>query len=271
MRHLLIIILLSIITQQVFAFPEVVEKGYLRVAVYKDYAPFSFRNNSKLVGIEVELAKLLAKKLHVDPLVWSIGADETMGDDLRNAIWKGHYLGGGTADVMLHVPVNESFSKVNDHVIIANAYFKEEVVVARHQENSSTELINLFSDKLVGVELDTLSDFYMLGSMGGRFRENVRHYSSIELAVNALKQGEISAVVGPRSQVESALSNALDEYLLSAVKMPPNYQSSWVVGMAVKEGRGELLAKLNQALKELKSSGALAELFDKYNTTYIEP
>jgi len=271
MRIILISILLSIVAQQAFALSEVEEKGYLRVAVYKNYAPFSYRVNSKLVGVEVELAKLLAKKLNVDPQVWAIGADETMSDDLRNAIWKGHYLGGGTADVMLHVPINDSFAKANDNVIIANPYFKEEIVAVRHSSNSSMGLIKLFSDKLTGVELDTLPDFYMLGSMGGRFRENVRHYSTIELAVDALKSGDITTVVGPRSQIESALSVLTDEYLFTAVKMPVNYQSSWVVGMAVKKGRTQLLQQLQKALVEIKKSGQLADLFKKHNTTYIAP
>jgi len=271
MRAIFISILLSFITQQAFALSVVEEKGFLRVAVYKNYAPFSYRINSKLVGVEVELAKLLAKKLQVDPLVWAIGADETMDDDLRNSIWKGHYLGGGTADVMLHVPIDDSFAKANDHVIIGNPYFKEEVVAVSHNVNSSYGLIKLFSDKLTGVELDTLSDFYMLGSMGGRFRENVRHYSTIEFAVDALKSGEIATVVGPRSQIESALSGVADEYRFTSVKMPANYQSSWVVGMAVKEGRNELLDKLKIALDQLEKSGELAELFKKHNTTYLAP
>jgi len=271
MRIFLISILLSLVAQQVHALSDVEEKGFLRVAVYKNYAPFSHRVNSKLVGIEVELAKLLAKKLQVDPLVWSIGADETMDDDLRNAIWKGHYLGGGTADVMLHVPINDSFSKANDRVIIANPYFKEEIVAVRHSSNSSVGLIKLFSNKLTGVELDTLPDFYMLGAMGGSFRDNVRHYATIPLAVNALMAGDISTVVGPRSQIESALSGVTNEYLFTVVKMPANYQSSWVVGMAVKEGRTELLTVLNQALEELKNSGQLEALFKKHHTSYLSP
>jgi len=271
MKKLILMILLSVFAQQVFAFSDVQEKGFLRVAVYKNYAPFSFRANLKLEGIEVELGKLLAAKLDVDPLIWSIGADETMDDDLRNAIWKGHYLGGGTADVMLHVPVNKKFAAANDHVIIANPYFKDEIVAVSKSSVTSSSLIKMFSQSLTGVELDTLSDFYMLGVMGGRFRENVKHFSSIELAVEALRSGEVSSVVGPRSQIESALSAEQSEYLFTRVTMPRHYQSSWVVGIAVKEGREELISKLSWALDELKSSGQLEALFKKYHTTYLTP
>ena len=167
MKQFIAIILLGVFSQQVFSFSEVQEKGFLRVAVYKNYAPFSFRQKSQLKGIEVELGKLLAKKLGVDPLIWMIGADENMEDDLRNTIWKGHYLGGGTADVMLHVPMNKSFAADNDRVIFSNAYFKEEIVAVRHNSKASIPLMRLFADNKVGVELDTLPDFYLVGAMGG--------------------------------------------------------------------------------------------------------
>jgi len=271
MKNIYLLILLGVFSQQVFSFSEVQEKGYLRVAVYKDYAPFAFREKGKLVGIEVDLAKLLAAKLNVDPLIWAISADETMEDDLRNSVWKGHYIGGGTADVMLHVPVNKEFAEENDRVVISNAYFKEETIVVRHNSRSSLPLTKLFGDHPVGVELDTLSDFYLVGAMGGRFRENVKHYTTVELAMKAMEEGEVRSVVGPRSQIESALGETADEYLFTKVSMPLSYQSSWVVGTAIKEGRDELGAEIAKAFKALKESGELTALFKKYNISYIQP
>lgn len=271
MKQLIAMILLGVFAQQVFSFSEVEEKGYLRVAVYKNYAPFSYRENGRLTGIEVDLARLLAAKLEVDPLIWAITADETMSDDLRNSIWKGHYLGGGTADVMLHVPVNKQFSKANDRVIISNAYFKEKTVAVRHNSKAGIPLVKLFADSPIGVELDTLSDFYLVGTMGGRFRENVVHYTTVELAIEALQSGDVKVVVAPRSQVEAALAGSVDEYLFSSVSMPATYQSTWVVGMAVKQGRDSLVVKLTEALDKIKQSGELETLYNKYNISYIEP
>jgi ABC-type amino acid transport substrate-binding protein len=271
MKLFFALILLGVFSQQVFSFSDVQEKGYLRVAVYKNYAPFSFRENGQLKGIEVELGKLLAKKLGVDPIIWAIGADENMEDDLRNTIWKGHYLGGGTADVMLHAPINKLFSKENDKVIFNNAYFKEETVAVRHNAHSSTPLMKAFADHKIGVELDTLPDFYLVGTMGGRFRSNVAHYRTVEEAVQALKEGEVRSVVAPRSQIEFALGVNADEYVFTPVSMPLSYQSTWNVGMAVKQGRQPLVDKLTVAIKELKKSGELSELFKKYNTSYISP
>jgi hypothetical protein len=57
MKKIAILILLGVFSQQVFSFPEVQEKGFLRVAVYKNYAPFSYREKGQVKGIEVELGK----------------------------------------------------------------------------------------------------------------------------------------------------------------------------------------------------------------------
>tara|TARA_B100001758_G_C18105190_1_gene450641 strand:+ start:478 stop:696 length:219 start_codon:yes stop_codon:yes gene_type:complete len=61
-----------------------------------------------------------------------------------------------------------------------------------------------------------------------------------------------------------ALMDQREDYLLSHVIMPRSYQSSWQVGMAVKNGREELMALLVKALDEIKSSGELEEMFKKY-------
>jgi len=271
MKYLISICLLGFFSQQVFSFSEVEEKGYLRIAVYKNYSPFSYRDGGKLKGIEVDLGKLLARKMGVDPVIWAIGADENMEDDLRNTVWKGHYLGGGTADVMLHVPVHKRFAEDNDRVIIGNAYFKEEIVAARHNSLASIPLIKLFANKKIGVELDTLPDFYLVGAHGGRFRQNVLHYATVDEAVKAMVAGDVRCVVAPRSQIEAALSGLRDEYVFNNVTMPRSYQAQWKVGMAVKEGRKELMLRLHQALDDIKASGELTNLFKKYNISYTKP
>ena len=103
--------------------------GRIRVAVYKDFPPYSDAGE----GIDVDIAKALAARLGVAlDLMWVQASDESMEDDLRNAVWKGHYLGGGTADVMLHVPVDPQFAARNDKVKITGAYHRESLQIAHN-------------------------------------------------------------------------------------------------------------------------------------------
>lgn len=65
------------------------ELGVLRVAVYKDNRPWSWRKDGKLTGIDVDLAQALAKGLGVRADIAELVADESADDDLRNGVWKG--------------------------------------------------------------------------------------------------------------------------------------------------------------------------------------
>ncbi|HNM21761.1 MAG TPA: ABC transporter substrate-binding protein, partial [Rhodocyclaceae bacterium] len=85
------------------------KRGRLRIAVYNDFPPYSA--NAK--GIDAEVGRALAEKLGLTAEVVGFNADEDMSDDLRNMVWKGHYLGTQPADVMMHVPVDEHLAKQN--------------------------------------------------------------------------------------------------------------------------------------------------------------
>jgi len=78
------------------------DRGALKVGIYNDMPPF----HAKGAGIDVQLAQALADGLGVKLALLPFNADDNMGDDLRNMVWRGHYLGYGPADVLLHVPVD---------------------------------------------------------------------------------------------------------------------------------------------------------------------
>ena len=141
----------------------------LRVAVYRDFPPFSRSVGGTLEGADVDLAKAIGEKLGLGVEFMELTADENMDDDLRNAVWKGHYLGGGVADVMMHVPVNREFEQRNDLVVIFGAYQRETFAVARDPSRiSETAGFPVFQTEKVGVELDTVPDFFLSGAFGGR-------------------------------------------------------------------------------------------------------
>ena len=250
---------------------KVKSRGSLVVGLYKDMPPF----HADGAGIDVELGRALAESLGVAFSPLPFPADENMGDDLRNMVWKGHYLGTAPSDVMMHVPVDSYLQGKNDKVKIFGPYHLETVAVARVQRigqirGSAATALEVFTREKIGVEGRSLADAFLLGVLNGRLRENVVHFGSIAAAVEKLKAGDIAAVMGPRSEIEAALGKD-SRFVVEVVQMPELKINSWPLGMAVKADEGELADALAGALHALQKDGTVAAIFARHGVTYVQP
>lgn len=242
--------------------------GSIRIAVYKNFPPFSHDNK----GIDVDIANALAKKLGVKLNLMWVEADEDMEDDLRNAVWKGHYLGGGVADAMLHVPVDEIFAARNEQVKIFAPYYREDIQVARNVALIPRfAAVEQLSNQKIGVEIETASDSYLLSTMGGKLRPNIVHFRSGMEAVSALRAGEVAAVMGPRSELEAGLQGERERFSLTKVLAPELSVSGWSLGVAVKANNDALAKALDQEIASLARDGTIRKIFEKHGLTYVAP
>ncbi|HNI81141.1 MAG TPA: transporter substrate-binding domain-containing protein [Rhodocyclaceae bacterium] len=247
-------------------------RGSLTVAVYNDFAPFS----SKGKGIDVELGEALGRKLGLATQVIGYNADEDMDDDLRNMVWKGHYLGARPSDVMMHVPVDSYLQGKNDKVRIFGPYHLETIAVARDParvgafRGSAANALELFTREKIAVEGRSLSDAFLLGVLNGRLRDNVVHCKDIAEAIEKLKAGDVIAVMGPRSEIEVALGKGT-RFIVDIVQMPELKINNWPLGMAVKADEAPLADALAGALKALEQDGTVAEIFARHGVTYLKP
>jgi polar amino acid transport system substrate-binding protein len=254
------------------ALSRIKEKGVIEVALYENFPPYSYVEQGHAVGIDVEIAKALADKLGVNASLRLIGADESMEDDLRNNVWKGHYLGGGVADLMLRVPYDEDFGRMNDRVRLIAPYHREQIVVALNPTAGMRDnALEIFTRQKVGVELDTLADFYLLSAMDGRIRDNVVHFSNVGGAVSALLKGEVAGVMAPRSELEAGLGEHLADFNVGPLQLTGLRESGWNVGGAVKVGADDLAAALEQAMQSLRAEGELSRIFQRHGLTYQLP
>ncbi len=243
------------------------ETGILKVAVYNEFAPFS----DKGAGIDVDLAQALAAKLGLKPSLLPFPADEELADDLRNMVWKGHYLGYGPADVMMHVPVDNRLMADNPQVRIFAPYYVETLRLARSARSIPRfDGLQSLAGKRIGVEKVSLSGMLMLGEGEGRFRDQVHIYTSAGEALAALKAGGLDAVLAKRSEIEAALRGdpAFPQEEVGFQRMP---RAGWAVGMAVRKGDEELARRLQAALNEMSASGELAALFAKHGVQRAKP
>jgi polar amino acid transport system substrate-binding protein len=242
------------------------DRARLIVAVYKDFAPFSDDGQ----GIDVDVGKALAEKLGLTAEIMSFKDGETVDDDLRNVIWKGHFLWNQPlADVMMHVPVDQNLARKNDMVTILAPYFSEQLVVARNR-NRIPQLVTLdaLSGERVAVQFDTIEDHYLMNSFGGLLRENVVHFGTIGEAVAALRKNEVAAVMGSRIQIESSMAGAGAGYAIASVATPGLTLSGWDIGVAVNAANPELAALVDKAMAEMREDGTVKRIFTRRGLTY---
>lgn len=252
--------------QEKSALEAVRQHGVISVAVYNDFAPYSDQGK----GIDVDIAEALAAKLGVKAsLVW-FNSGDNVGGDLRKLIWKGTPL-TGTADVMMHVPVDPQFmAKVKQSKIFA-PYHRERFAVARQLAVLPTlDGLEPFEKLPFGVEGDGMTAMVMLSTDSGRYRENLKIFKNSVDAIKALKAGEVAAVFGQQGELEGGLQGDAR----FAIDLPP-YQllkmQQWRVGLAVKADSDDLAKALETAMNEMLADGTVKRIVQQYGLTHREP
>ncbi|WP_205631261.1 substrate-binding periplasmic protein [Candidatus Terasakiella magnetica] len=255
-----------------FSFDEIQEKGEISIAVYRDFPPFSYKEKGKLKGVDVDIAKHIAKSLNVRLNLIEQTADENVDDDLRNAIWKGHYLGGQVADIMLHVPYDSLLAKRNDLVVLFGPYYREDMVLARDIKKVGKDAtLAVYRFENIGVELDSLADMYLSGAFGGSIREKLLHYTTTYEAAADMIKGKTFGLMGPRSIVEGAIGSHKKAYQIGKVPTPGLSKDNWLIGAAVKNTYRQLGYAVGDILGEMVTSGQIKDIFKAHGLSYSPP
>ncbi|GGE78315.1 amino acid ABC transporter substrate-binding protein [Streptosporangium jomthongense] len=260
----------------------ILESGYLKVGVYKDFPPYSYLVDGEPSGVDVELGKRIAAAMGVEFKVHWIVPDENLGDDLRNNVWKGHYLAKRRlADVMMRVPYDKQYAYMqdstgeymNEQVVLFGPYQQETWQIAFDPgQMNSVETIAMFQYHPIGVEIDTLPDFYLSSGMNGRLRNQVRHYTNVQEAFDAMREGEVSAVMGMRAEIDHELAKPENSrFVVAHNGFPGISKQVWDVGMAIKHTHRQLGYALEEIVGKLVRSGEVDALFSDLSLRYSVP
>ena len=250
--------------------------GTLKVAVYKDNAPFSSGPVSAMKGLDVDIATALAKQMQLKLALLPFDAGENMNDDLRNMVWRGHYLGYGPANVMLHVPVDKYLINENRQALIFAPYMRQ-VYVLLHDTQALAQVSS--PDDLKGVKLaaerGTGSAGVLMGHHGGELVSQVNLYGSGVEAAQAVLDGKAVAAYVTRAQAESALAQLKPgtalHWALSPLALQGLPSNGWPLGMAIKADSKDLGQALEKALQALRDSGELLAIFKSHGMTLTAP
>jgi ABC-type amino acid transport substrate-binding protein len=245
--------------QELSGLARVRQRGSLVVGLYHEMPPFHVKGE----GIDVQLARGVAAQLGVGVSLLPFHADESMADDLRNVVWRGHYLGWGPADVLLHVPVERRLVEANPRVQVVAPYYRERVAIARRRDAVPVlESLAALRGRPVAVAGQSLAGWLLIGADGGALRDTlVTRWPDGVAAARALRQGEVVAAAGLASELESVLGSDA-RFAIEPLPAPRAPNDGWAVGCAVKKDAVDLAEALQRAMQSLQTSGQLAAMFE---------
>lgn len=251
------------------------------IAVYNNFPPFSQKVDGEAVGIDIDIAKQIASSLGVKlSLLW-MTPGETTEDDFRNYLWKGHIIHKVKADVMMRSPYDREFALKRDDVgllvnelvhMFAPYHTESWQIIHSKLRLPNVPTMSMFQYHPIGAEIDSIPHFYLMSAFSGAFRENTTHYTTNKDAIDAMKEGEIDAVMGLRSQI-SWLHSSLDskKYQLATNAFPLIGKQKWDMGLAVHNEYRALSYAIEDVVTQMVVSNEMKQLFDKHNVFYEKP
>lgn len=241
------------------------KRGTLVFGFYNDMPPFHVAGK----GIDVEVAQAIATELDLKMSVLPFPAGENMQDDLRNMVWKGHYLGYGPADVLMHVPVNKSLMDESPQVEIFAPYYRERLAMARNLEKVPVlDTMSRIAGLPLAVPGQSLSGWLMLGADNGAYREQLQtRWADGAEAAQALLRGEVPVAAGMASELESVVRGDT-RFAIEPMPLPRAPRDGWAVGMAVKKNSTELAQLVQGALNKVVANGTMAQIFARHSVSW---
>jgi len=246
------------------------ERGWIEFAVYEEFAPYSYKKDGKPAGIDIEIGRLIAADLGVEPRFYFVSAGENLDADLRNFVWKGPIVSGRVANVMLHVPYDSEYACRFEQVVFTGQYASESIAIAYRKDDYPDEppVPAFFRYDTVAVENDSIADFYLSSFAGGQLSKNVRRFPTMEAAMAALAAGEVMAAMGPLGQLEFGVTGKIGPH---QPPLPGFAVGKWTIGLAVNFRYRPLAYAVDDAVRQGLEDGRIAGIYEKFGLSFNQP
>lgn len=254
---------------------EVTASGTLRIALYKENAPWSDMDNGRPVGIDVDIAEEIAKALKVKPEIKLYDASEDVGGDFRLNLWKGDLVGSPLADLMLQVPNDRVLTTRDDQIALTAPYFMQKLAFAYNKDKlGRLETVADIGTSKVAVEGTSASDISLMTLLGGRFRANANHFLNFDQAVKAYKSGEEPVLAGTQAQIQAAFhDNGIDpaENPIIIPTLVGPVKNHWELAGAVRTNSRDLGYAVGDVLTAMVKDGRMKAICAQHGVTFTSP
>lgn len=205
------------------------------------FAPYEYYENGEVVGVDVDIAKEIAKYLGKKLVVKDIAFDSIINE-----------VKTGKADFgAAGISYSDDRAKNVDFSI--NYAVSKQVVIVNN--NSSITNVNGISNKKIAVQLGSIADTFVTEKYKNA---NVVRQKKYLAAIEDLKTGKVDCVVMDELPAKEIVSKNEGIKILDGSLTNDSY------GMVVKKGNKELLDAINMVLQNLKDEGKIDEFIIKH-------
>ena len=227
-----------------------VEEGKLHMSTNAAFPPYEMTTDAGgFEGIDVEVAQAIAGKLGLELVVDDMGFDAAL-----TAVQTGQ------SDIaMAGITVTEDRQQVMD---FSDSYATGIQVVIVKEDSPIATLDDLSNAQMIGCQKATTGYIYCSDTPenGGYGEDHVTAYETGALAVMALVNGQVDAVVIDNEPAKSFVASNDGLKILDTEFAVEDY----AIGLA--KGNTALLEAVNAAMAELKADGTFQGIVDKYIT-----
>lgn len=223
------------------------KKGVLTVATSPDFPPFESLSSSEVVGIEVDIMKLVAEKLGVE-----IQFEQMDFDSVLPGVQAGKFDVG-----MSGITVTEKRQKNADFTA---PYFLAAQAIVVMADSDITCKADL-EGKKISVQTGTTAENYCMEN-----GYDVFAYQANNDACSALTGGKVDAWV-----VDNEVAVALSAQQNGKTVVLEETMTSEPYAFAFAKDSGTLVEAFDAALNELIADGTVEQIFENYGVPYVSP
>lgn len=258
MKKIMSAMLCCLLAATIAAFTGCSAKDTLTIATNAEFEPFEFMRNSEIVGFDIDLINEIAAKLDK-----TVKLDNMEFDGVIAAVQSGT---SKAAISGLTITPKRAGS-----VDFSAPYYTgaAQMLIVRGDDSlflgaTKAELDGQLQGRNIGVCAGYTGEAYVNGDedMGfaGIEGATATVFDNISLAITALKNGSIDAIIMDDSVAKKAAETPEN----TGVKVVNVALSVEEYGIAMQKGDAELKAQIDQALRELASDGTIGRLLEKW-------
>ena len=220
-----------------------IQDGTLTVGSDIPYPPFEQGDPPDYEGFDIDLINAVADKM---------GLDTAIKDLPFNVV-----LAGGNGQFDLAIAATTITPARAEKVDFSDPYFNaaQGLLV---QEGSDIQSVDDLGGKIVGAQDGTTGETYAQDNTDA---SEVRPFPQIDQAYNALKVGQVDAVLNDLPSVNAAAEQ------LGGLEVVQDFPTDEQYGIVIPKGQTELLDAVNSALQEVKDDGTLTDLYQQWFKT----